>query len=36
MLPPENEKCRYPRDDGTSAFKLKKLRGAEKRKTRRA
>jgi len=27
------EKCQYPRTDGTSAFKLRKLRGKEKRKT---
>jgi len=32
-LQPDCEKCQFPRRDGTSAFKLRKLRGSEKRKT---
>lgn len=28
----DQEKCQFPRQDGTSAWKRKKLRGAERRK----
>jgi hypothetical protein len=35
MLSPDAVKCVNFRPDGTSAWKMRKLRGAEKRKTRR-
>jgi len=32
FVTPDQEKCQFPRPDGTAAWKARKLRGSERRK----